>query len=244
MTRQIELIDERLARGADINARRADGARPIHLTNGDYSFRGWRDVPQDLPVRPAEVLAHLRTRGAYCDLCTAASVGDLERVRALVQEDAALANRVLDCRTGYLGSGSPLRNAAARGHLETVKLLLEHGADPNLAEEGVAPYGHALYARGRRRPFRGGGPAAREGRPSVWRGRELGRLPDAGDHERGPADDRVAGFLRGGAFGRDPRLLRRCANGRRRLQGESGAGGRSGGPGRRSSARPAWWSCC
>jgi hypothetical protein len=33
-----------------------------------------------------------------------------------------------------------------RAHLETVKLLLEHGADPNLAEEGVAPYGHALYA--------------------------------------------------------------------------------------------------
>ena len=47
MTRQIELIDELLARGADINAQRFDGARPIQLTNGDYHYRGWRDVPQD-----------------------------------------------------------------------------------------------------------------------------------------------------------------------------------------------------
>ena len=45
MTRQIPMIDELLARGADINARRADGARPIQLTNGDYHYRGWRDVP-------------------------------------------------------------------------------------------------------------------------------------------------------------------------------------------------------
>ena len=32
------------------------------------------------------------------------------------------------------------------GHIEIVKLLLEHGADPNLPEEGIAPRGHALYS--------------------------------------------------------------------------------------------------
>ena len=46
MTRQLEFVDELLERGADIDARRSDGARPIHLTNGDYHFRGWRDVPR------------------------------------------------------------------------------------------------------------------------------------------------------------------------------------------------------
>ena len=46
MTRQLDLIDELLARGADINAARQDGARPIQLTNGDYHYRGWRDVPE------------------------------------------------------------------------------------------------------------------------------------------------------------------------------------------------------
>jgi ankyrin repeat protein len=48
--------------------------------------------------------------------------------------------------TYYLGSGAPLKNAASQGHLVIVKLLLEHGADPNLREEGIAPRGHALYS--------------------------------------------------------------------------------------------------
>jgi ankyrin repeat protein len=146
MTRQIDIIDELLALGADINAARFDGARPIQLTNGDYNFRGWRDVPQDWPTTPAQVLEHLRTRGAYCDICTACHIGDLERVRELLDQDPQLANRVSEYVTYYLGSGAPLKNAAARGHMEIVKLLLERGADPNLPEEGIAPHGHALYS--------------------------------------------------------------------------------------------------
>jgi len=146
MTRQVDVIDELLARGADINAARFDGARPIQLTNGDYHFRGWRDVPEDWPTAPAQILAHLRSRGAYCDICTACHSGDLERVRELLDQDPTLANRVSEYVTYYLGSGAPLKNAAAKGHLEIVQLLLERGADPNLPEEGIAPNGHALYS--------------------------------------------------------------------------------------------------
>ncbi len=146
MTRQLDVIDELLARGADINAARFDGARPIQLTNGDYNFRGWRDVPQDWPTTPAQALGRLRARGAYVDICTACHIGDLERVRELLGQDPALANRVSEYVTYYLGSGAPLKNAAARGHIEIVKLLLEHGADPNLPEERIAPHGHALYS--------------------------------------------------------------------------------------------------
>ena len=54
MTRQLDAIDEPLRRGADINARRMDGARPIHLTNGDYFYRGWRDVPRFCARHPPE----------------------------------------------------------------------------------------------------------------------------------------------------------------------------------------------
>ena len=146
MTRQIDIIDELLARGADINAPRFDGARPIQLSNGDYHYRGWRDVPGDIATTPEAVRAHLRARGAYCDICTAAYSGDLGRVRELLDQDPALANRPSDYVTYYACSGTPLRNAAAGGHLEIVKLLLERGADPNLPEEGIAPRGHALYS--------------------------------------------------------------------------------------------------
>ncbi len=146
MTRQIDVIDELLSRGADINAARFDGARPIQLTDGDYTYRGWRDVPEDITTTPREVLDHLCARGAYVDICTAASIGDVERVRDLLDQDPSLANRVSEYVTYYIGSGAPLKNASARGHIEIVKLLLERGADPNLPEEGIAPHGHALYS--------------------------------------------------------------------------------------------------
>jgi ankyrin repeat protein len=153
MTRQLEIIDELLARGADIDAARSDGARPIQLTNGDYEFRGWRDVPSDWPTTPAQVLAHLRARGAYCDIRAACHVGDRERVLELLDGDASLANRLPGYVTYYVGSGAPLRNAAANGHLEIVRLLLSRGADPNLREEGIAPHGHALYSAVANRHF-------------------------------------------------------------------------------------------
>lgn len=146
MTRQLEVVDELLARGADIEARRMDGARPIHLSNGDYHYRGWRDVPKEWPTTPAQVLAHLRTRGAYIDINTAAHTGDLERVRELLDQDPSLANRAGDHGGYYLGGGTPLKNAAATGRMEIVRLLLERGADPNLPEEQIAPKGHALYS--------------------------------------------------------------------------------------------------
>lgn len=146
MTRQPEIIDELLSRGANIEAVRYDGARPIHLNNGDYHFRGWRDVPSNWPVTPLDVINHLRSRGANCDMCTACHLGDIERVRELLTADPASANRLSDCITYYQCSGAPLKNAAAKGHLEIVRLLLAYGADPNLPEEGIAPHGHALYA--------------------------------------------------------------------------------------------------
>jgi ankyrin repeat protein len=146
MTRQIEAIDELRGRGADIDARRMDGARPIHLTNGDYFYRGWRDVPRSWPVTPAQVLAHLKARGAFLDLPTACHTGDIDRVRELLGQDPSLANTIGAHEGYYLGAGAPLSNAAAVGRLDIVLLLLDHGADPNLPEEQIAPRGKALYS--------------------------------------------------------------------------------------------------
>jgi ankyrin repeat protein len=146
MTRQLDAIDELLRRGADINARRTDGARPIHLTNGDYFYRGWRDVPRGWPVTPAQVMTHLTARGALIDLPTACHTGDIERVRQLLRQEPSLANRIGEHEGYYLGAGSPLSNAAAVGRIDIVQLLLDHGADPNLPEEQYAPKGKALYS--------------------------------------------------------------------------------------------------
>jgi ankyrin repeat protein len=146
MTRQLDAIDELLRRGADINAQRMDGARPIHLFNGDYFYRGWRDVPRNWPVTQDQVMAHLKARGAFIDLPTACHTGDIDRVRELLRQDPSLANRVGEYEGYYAGAGAPLSNAAVAGRMDIVQLLLDHGADPNLPEEQTAPKGKALYS--------------------------------------------------------------------------------------------------
>src|SRR5690606_22017595 len=81
MTRRLDMIDELINRGADIDAMRLDGARPIQLNNGDYHFRAWR---LELPATPLEVVEHLRAGGAYYDICTAAYFGDIAQVKELL----------------------------------------------------------------------------------------------------------------------------------------------------------------
>jgi ankyrin repeat protein len=143
MTRQPELIDELVARGASLEAERFDHARPVHLFHGDYSYRAWGNK---WPVTGAQIIAHLLSRGAFCDMNTACHTGDIDRVRELLTADPGSANRLSSYTTYYLGSGSPLQNAASAGHIGIVKLLLQHGADPNLREEQIAPHGRALYS--------------------------------------------------------------------------------------------------
>jgi ankyrin repeat protein len=143
MTRQMDLIDYLLERGADINAVRPDGLRPIHLTNGDYHYRGWRDVPPTALQRHEVLIGYLLARGAEYDLATATKLGDPDRVRKLLDDHPDLLNHV-PAYSYY--TGVPLRNAAGAGHLHVVRLLLERGADPNQPEPGIAPHGGALHA--------------------------------------------------------------------------------------------------
>ena len=84
------------------------------------------------------MVGYLLARGAKYTISVAAAVGDQERVEQLLQKDAGLARRLDSVRE------SPLSYAAQGGYLHIVRLLLEHGADPNIPEGG-APDGLALY---------------------------------------------------------------------------------------------------
>ncbi len=144
MIRSIAMIDLIIKRGGEINSRRPDGARPLDLSDGDYFFRGWRDVPSEALAAHEVLIGYLIARGADYDIAVAAKIGDTERVRQLLRADPDLATAVPAYSTYY--SGHPLRNACALGDVDTVELLLASGADPNTPEPGIAPRGGALHA--------------------------------------------------------------------------------------------------
>ncbi|MCC7495780.1 MAG: ankyrin repeat domain-containing protein [Fimbriimonadaceae bacterium] len=151
LTRNLRLIDLLLQRGAPIDARRPDGARPIEVAFGDYHYRTWyRERGQAMASWHA-VVGYLLARGAEYDLVVAAHLGDVEHAEELLRADPSQA-RALPAYVTYY-SGYPLRVAAEAGHRALVELLLAHGADPNRPEPGIAPRGGALNAaagKGRR----------------------------------------------------------------------------------------------
>ena len=141
LTMNMPMVRALLDRGADINAARPDGARPIDLVFGDYFFR-LRDVPPEALSEHKVMLGYLLAHGAAYDLRTAASVGDTEEVRRQIAADPQAPHRLPEYFTWY--TGTALCNATMSGHSDIVRLLLESGADPNQPEPGLAPRGSAL----------------------------------------------------------------------------------------------------
>lgn len=88
------------------------------------------------------------------DLGSAASTGDMEKVRQLVASGVDVNGCV-----GYEGCDRPLASAAAEGQLEVVKYLVKHGAKINIgrrnavyeaAHFGKADVVHYLLSQGGR----------------------------------------------------------------------------------------------
>jgi ankyrin repeat protein len=82
----------------------------------------------------------LRVEGHELDVFEAAAVGDLERLRTLLDADPGLVN------AWSPDEGQPLHFAAYFGHLEAARLLLERGAEVETRApgfNGVAPLNSA-----------------------------------------------------------------------------------------------------
>ena len=140
ITRQLELIERFAALGTPIDAERADGFTPVLLAvnGGCNSYRAARDRSHPSIRSMFVIVGYLLARGAKYTISVAAAVGDQERIEQLLRKDSSLAKRLNSVAV------SPLSYASQGGYLHIVRLLLEHGADPN-TPEGDAPDGLALY---------------------------------------------------------------------------------------------------
>ncbi len=128
----LDLVHTLLAAGANPDAIRGDGYRPIHLALMPNWLMG---VPRE---RGEAIAGELLARGARYTMFIAALRGDREFIRDALRRDRSLANEE------DTNHHRPISAAARRNDVALALLLLDHGADPNLPEEG-APRGHALW---------------------------------------------------------------------------------------------------
>jgi ankyrin repeat protein len=149
-----------LDRGANIHAvhgsARGLAGGLVHDVHAiDLAIWGGRRLGSNLDI--ARLLV---SREATYDLTVAAALGDLERVRRILDDDPSRIRETRPCGRRPLAAaiefgnddiaklllergahpawdepaaprGSALHSASARGNLDMVRLLLEHGADPN-----------------------------------------------------------------------------------------------------------------
>lgn len=141
-----EVVGLLLDRGADIHA--VHGAGPG--SDSGYAVANFQPIDLALWNGPfwgvrgdIETARLLLERGAAHDLVIAAALGDLERVRSILDQDPS---RIAEARP----SGKrALSSAVEFGHPHIVRLLLDRGADPNSPEGATAPRGVALHAAAR-----------------------------------------------------------------------------------------------
>jgi ankyrin repeat protein len=124
-----------LDRGADIEATDGTGSQALDVAV-------WSRRPLGLTRDDFHTARLLLSRGAIFDLTTAATLGDLDRVTTLLDQNPA-------CLCEVRPNGKRALSAAVIfGHREIARLLLERGADPNWPESD-ARLGASLHAAAR-----------------------------------------------------------------------------------------------
>jgi len=95
----------------------------------DHGFSSWRALKAEVEQRQTE------NATLFIEAC---AKGDVEALRGLLANDPGLV-RVGRPNSRYRG-WTGLHAAAQAGHVDTVLVLLDHGADPNAREEGDNTY--------------------------------------------------------------------------------------------------------
>ena len=118
-----EMVKLFLERGVPVDSRRADGKTPLTL-----SFdTGFGHEPPD---PKAGITGFLLESGAYYAITAASYLGDRDRVRQVLSEDAGGTGRDAALK-------SPLAYASRAGHEEIAALLLEAGTDGHAVDEAL-----------------------------------------------------------------------------------------------------------
>lgn len=125
----------RSLRHADGSAKLADALFEVAR---DHGFPSWRALKAEVERRQSAHVAEFFEAGA---------AGDVDRLRPMLADDPALVRSTI--AGNPYGGWTALHEAAKRGNVEVVRLLLSHGADPNAREEGDNTYPlHWAAARG------------------------------------------------------------------------------------------------
>ena len=118
-----EMVELFLERGVPIDSRRADGKTPLTL-----SFdTGFGHEPPDPQLG---ITGLLLEKGAHYAITAASYLGDRDRVRQVLSEDAGRTGRDAALK-------NPLAYASRAGHEEIVALLLEAGTDGHAVDEAL-----------------------------------------------------------------------------------------------------------
>jgi ankyrin repeat protein len=108
---------------------RAKLATALLAVARDYGFSSWRALKAEIELRQSKHIA------VFFEAC---ANGDVTKLRDLLENDPSLV-RAANPKAHH-GAWTGLHTAAQRGHLDAVRLLLAHGADPNAREAGDNTY--------------------------------------------------------------------------------------------------------
>jgi len=129
-----------LKEGLDANARTTTGWTP--MSSAASKIRPESDDTRADNARYTRVINVLRAHGVPLGLFGSIALGDVERLRTLLEGDAALANQKEP-------GGPVLHYAAKLGRKDTISLLLDRGADVNTTDENGSTALHVAAFWGR-----------------------------------------------------------------------------------------------